>query len=137
MPLDLRLHDEMSALVLDTGALVAVDRGDRATAAKLRVAHRGDLELRTTGPVIAEVWRNPSGRQANLARLLKAIDVRAVGSSVGREAGVLLGKSGLTDAVDATVVAVAATGDRILTSDPSDIHSLVTASARPILVLAC
>ena len=127
----------MSALVLDAGALVAVDRGDRAMLARLRVAQREGLELRSTGVVVAQVWRDPAGRQASLARLLKAVDVKAVDEHLGRQAGVLLGRAGTEDAVDASVVAVSATGDRIVTSDPGDIDRLVAACERSILVVAC
>jgi hypothetical protein len=127
----------MSALVLDTGALIAADRGDRETLANLRVAQRAGLDLRSTGVVIAECWRDDGGRQANLARLLRSVDVRPVDEHMGRGAGVLLGKSGVTDPADATVVAVANTGDGILTSDPSDIRKLVAASGRSIRVIAC
>jgi transposase len=127
----------MSALVLDAGAFIAVDRGDRALAAKLRVAERAGLALRSTGVVVAEVWRDAGGRQANLARLLKSVDVRAVDQRLGREAGALLGRAGATDAADATVVAIAATGDRILTSDPIDIRRLASASQRSIRVVPC
>jgi hypothetical protein len=127
----------VSALVLDAGALVAADRGDRTLTAKLRIAQRSGLELRTTGVVIAEVWRDAHGRQANLARLLRAVDVRAVDRSLGQAAGALLGESGGTNAADATVVAIAATGDRILTSDLRDIRRLVSASRRAIQVVRC
>jgi hypothetical protein len=127
----------VSALVLDTGALVAVDRDDRLLAASLRVAERHGWELRSTGAVIAEAWRDAGGRQARLARLLKAVDVRAVDRRLGQEAGVLLGRCDVSDAVDATVVAVAASGDRILTSDPTDVGALVSASRRAVLVVPC
>jgi hypothetical protein len=127
----------VSALVLDAGALVAVDRGDRGFDVKLRVAQRSGHELRTTGAVVAEVWRDTQGRQANLARLLKAVDVRAVDRRLGQAAGQLLGVCGRTNAVDATVVAIAAPGDRILTSDPRDIRKLADASGRPIDVVSC
>jgi hypothetical protein len=127
----------VSALVLDTGALVAVDRGDRLLAASLRVAERHGWELRSTGAVIAEAWRDAGGRQARLARLLKAVDVRVVDRRLGQEAGVLLGRCDVSDAVDATVVAVAASGDRILTSDPTDVGALVSASRRAVLVVPC
>ncbi len=127
----------MSALVLDAGAFVAVDRGDRAVVARLRVAQRGGLELRSTGVVVSQVWRDPAGRQANLARLLKSIDVKAVDQRLGREGGILLGRAGSEDAVDASVVAVSATGDRILTSDVGDIGPLVAASERSILIIPC
>jgi hypothetical protein len=111
--------------------------GERAIAAKLRVAERDGLELRSTGVVVAEVWRDAGGRQANLARLLKSVDVRAVDQRLGQEAGVLLGRAGATDAADATVVAIAATGDRIVTSDPADIRRLAAASRHSIHVLPC
>jgi hypothetical protein len=127
----------LSALVLDTGALVAVDRGERGIMAMLRVAERTGFELRSTGVVVAEVWRDAHGRQANLARLLKAVAIRAVDERLGREAGLLLGASGVSDAVDATVVAVASTGDRVLTSDPADIRKLVSASRRSVVVVPC
>lgn len=127
----------MSALVLDAGALVAVDRGDRAMLARLRVAQQAGLGLRTTGVVVTQVWRDPAGRQANLARLLKTVDVKAVDEHLGRAGGILLGATGAKDAVDASVVAVSATGDRIVTSDPNDIAPLVAASGRSIHIVAC
>lgn len=127
----------MSALVLDAGAFGAVDRADRAMVARLRLAHRAGLELRSTGVVISQVWRDPAGRQANLARLLKAVDVTAVDERLGRAGGVLLGIAGTKDAVDASVVVVSATGDRIVTSDAMDIGALVAASGRSIHVVPC
>ncbi len=127
----------MSALVLDAGAFVAVDRGDRAMLARLRMAQRGGLELRTTGVVISQVWRDPTGRQANLARLLRSVDVKAVDRQLGCEAGVLLGRAGTRDAVDASVVAISRAGDRILTSDAGDIAPLIAASQRSIFITDC
>ncbi len=127
----------MSALILDAGALVAIDRDDPSMIARLRVAHSAGLQLRTTGIVIAEVWRDPSGRQSNLARLLKSVDIRAVDDRLGPTAGVLLGRSGRGQAADATVVAIAVAGDRIITSDTGDIGGLVQATGRQIDVLAC
>ena len=127
----------MSALVLDAGAFIAVDRGDRAMLARLRMAQRGGLELRSTGVVISQVWRDPSGRQADLARLLRSVDVQAVDQRLGRKAGVLLGQAGTRDAVDASVVAISRTGDRILTSDAADIAPLIAASQRSIFITEC
>ena len=127
----------MSALVLDADAFVAVERGDRAMAARLRAAERSGLELRSNGVVVAQVWRDPTGRQAEVARLLRSMEVKGVDRRLGQEAGVLSGRAGVGDAADATVVAIAATGDRIVTSDPGDIRALVTASGRRILVVPC
>lgn len=105
--------------------------------ARLRIAQQAELELVSTGVVITQVWRDPAGRQANLARLLMSVDVKAVDDRLGREAGVLLGQADTKDAVDASVVAVSATGDRILTADAGEIRPLVAASGRSILVVTC
>ncbi|HEY6275134.1 MAG TPA: twitching motility protein PilT [Streptosporangiaceae bacterium] len=127
----------MSALVLDAGALVAVDHDDRAMMARLRVAQQHGVELRSNSMVIAQVWRDPQGRQVNLARLLRAVDVRAVDQRDGRQAGVLLDVTGTADPVDATVVLLANPGDRILTSDPDDLTPLAAAAANRAVIIAC
>ena len=127
----------MSALVLDAGALVAVDRDDRAMIARLRVAEKAGLELRSNAMVVAQVWRDRLGRQVNLARLLRAVDVRAVRHEDGRAAGVLLAAAGTADAIDATVVLLAAPGDRIVTSDPDDLTRLAAAAANRPAIIPC
>lgn len=127
----------MSALVLDAGALVAVDRGDRAMIARLRVAQQHGVELRSNAMVVAQAWRDRHGRQASLARLLRAVDVRAVYHQDGRQAGALLGVTGTTDPIDATVVLLADPGDRILTSDPDDLTRLAAAAANRAVIIAC
>jgi hypothetical protein len=127
----------VSALILDAGALVAVDRDDRAMMARLRAAQQHGLELRTNAMVVAQAWRDPHGRQVNLARLLRAVDVRAVSPRDGREAGALLGAARSSDPVDATVVLLAAPGDRIVTSDPGDIARLAAAAGTRAVVITC
>jgi hypothetical protein len=127
----------VSALVLDAGALIAVDRNDRATMARLRAAQLSGLELRTNAMVIAQVWRDPHGRQAQLARLLQAVDVRLVDHQAGRDAGLLLAATHTSDPVDATVVLLAGPGDRILTSDPADLTKLAAAAATRAVIVPC
>jgi hypothetical protein len=127
----------VSALVLDAGALVAVDRDDRAMIARLRVAQQHGVELRSNAMVVAQVWRDRQGRQVHLARLLRAVDVRAVDHQDGREAGALLGVTGTADPIDATVVLLASPGDRILTSDPDDLARLAVAAANRAVIIAC
>ena len=127
----------MTALVLDAGALVAVDRGDRPMIARLAVAQQHGLELRSNAMVVAQVWRDRQGRQASLARLLRAVDVRAISHEDGRQAGVLLGQAGTTDPVDATVVLLARPGDRILTSDPDDLTRLASAAGNSAVIVGC
>lgn len=127
----------MSALILDAGALLAVDRGDRAMIARLQVAQAAGLELRSNAMVLAQVWRDRRRRQVSLARLLRAVDVRAVSPGDGRDAGALLGDSGTADAIDATVVLLAAAGDRILTSDPGDLSRLAEAAGTRAAIVSC
>ena len=116
---------------------MAVDRDDRAMIARLRAAQQYGLELRTNAMVVAQVWRDRHGRQANLARLLGAVDVRAVSQRDGRDAGVLQAAAGTADAIDATVALLAAAGDRILTSDPGDMTLLAAAAENRATIIAC
>jgi hypothetical protein len=127
----------MSALVLDAGAFIAADRDDRSMIARLRIAQIHGHELRTSAIVIAQVWRNPGGKQARLARLLRAVDVRPVDEWMGRDAGTLLARAGTDDPIDATVVLVARSGDRILTSDPDDIARLASSGGKRVAVVPC
>jgi hypothetical protein len=127
----------LSALILDAGAFVAVDRGDRSMIARLRVAQQNGIQLRTSAIVIAQVWRDPRGRQTGLARLLPAIDVHPIDEQLGREAGILIGRAKTSDPIDATVVLVASHGDRILTSDPRDLKLLAATARKRVAVIAC
>ena len=60
-------------LVLDTGALIALDRGDDRTWAALRAATRGAQAVQVPVGALAQAWRDGS-RQARLARALKECD---------------------------------------------------------------
>ena len=126
----------VSALVLDAGALVAIDRDDRGIVSLLAAARAEGFDIRTNGVVVAQVWRD-GARQARLARLLRATDVREVDEGVGRSAGELLGSSGTSDVADATIVLLAVAGDRIVTSDPIDIARLVDAAGSSVTIVPC
>jgi predicted nucleic acid-binding protein len=125
----------VSAVVLDAGAFIAVENNDRSMIARLREAHRQGRPLRTSAIVAAQVWREP--RQANLARLLRLVDVQPVDERMGREAGALLAKSHTVDPIDAALVLTAQNADHIFTSDPIDISVLVSASGRRVVVVRC
>lgn len=115
-------------LVLDAGAFIAVERGDRDVMALVKAERLSGREPRSHGGVVAQVWRGGSGRQGMLARVLSGVDVEALDDRLGRAAGVLLGATETTDVVDAAVVAMARDGDVILTSDPLDLVALARAS---------
>lgn len=116
------------SLVLDAGALVAVERGDRDTLALLKAELLAGRAPLTHGGVVGQVWRGGAGRQAHLARLLPAVEIVPLDEALGRRAGVLLGRARTTDVVDAAVVLLAVDGDLILTSDPRDLRALAHAA---------
>jgi hypothetical protein len=115
-------------LVLGAGAFLAVERGDRDVVALVKRERMAGRPPVTSGGVVARVWRGGRGRQAGLARLLAGVHVAATGDSLGRRAGMLLARSGLSDAIDAAVACLAAEGDDILTSDPGDLRALAEAA---------
>jgi hypothetical protein len=114
------------AFLLDAGALIAVDRRDRKVLARLDVAQREGVPVRTGATVVAQVWRDGS-QQANLARLLAGVDVLPLTSDQARRVGELLGATGTTDVVDAHVAVLAEPADRVLTSDEEDVKRLLQA----------
>ena len=63
--------------------------------------------------------------------------IDAVDQHTGREAGVLLGRTGTGDPIDATIVLLAETGDRVLTSDSGDITALAAAAHRTVRLVTC
>jgi predicted nucleic acid-binding protein len=114
-------------LVLDAGALIAIERGDRDVIGRLGAALAQDIDVVTHGGVVGQVWRG-GPRQARLARALRGVEVAGLDESLGRRAGVLLASTGGRDVVDAAVAALADDGDVIVTSDPDDLLPLVVAS---------
>lgn len=113
-------------LVLDAGALIAIDRDDRRVAGLIELGRRAAADLVATAPVVGQAWRD-GVRQARLARALTMIDVRSVALQDAKDAGNLLGRARCTDVVDALVALLALPGDQLLTSDPDDLVRLVGA----------
>jgi len=119
------------SLVLDSGALVALERNERPMWVRLKAAQmEGDLPLTHAG-VLGQVWRGGQ-RQARLSQALDGIDVLALDEALGRAAGRLLAATGLTDVVDAAVVLLASDGDEIVTVDREDLEHLAAASGRHV-----
>lgn len=115
-------------ILLDAGALLAVERGDRDMIAIIKGERQAGRAPLTHGGVIAQVWRGGHGRQATLARLLPGVEVHALDDDLGRRVGLLLGATGSADVIDAGVVLLAHDGDEIFTSDPRDLLSLAHAA---------
>jgi hypothetical protein len=127
----------VNALVLDAGALIAIDRDDRDVHKTVRDAHRMGVQVLTNSMAVAQVWRDSKGRQAELAKVLRGLRVQPVTPDDGRKAGELLEAAGLSDAIDASVALLAETGDRVLTSDPGDLRTLCEAAGNRVMVVRC
>lgn len=105
---------------LDSGALIAADRRDGRY---WRAVAQADEAFTVPAVVLTEVWRG--GRNANLARALDGCDLEVLDIEIAKAAGILCGRAGTSDPVDALVVASAARrGDDIITTDPDDLRTL-------------
>lgn len=112
-------------LILDAGALIGIDRGDRTIGALLRVAQRERIPVRTSAAALAQVWRD-GARQANLARTLAGVDTLPLDERTARQIGELLARACMNDVVDGHIALLANTHDTVLTSDVPDIRRLIT-----------
>ena len=115
-------------LVLDTGALVALERGSRELVARIKRERLLGRAPVTHGGVVGQIWRGGSGRQAGLAQLLPHVEILPLDTDLGKRAGTLLRETGSSDVIDAAVVLLAGDDDLILTSDPDDLVTLAAAS---------
>lgn len=116
----------MPGATLDTGALIAIERGDRRLQALLDEASAASADLAVPAGVIAQAWRG-SSRQARLARFLalSSVTVVVLDEPVARAAGALCGRAGTADVIDACVVLCArARGHAVVTGDPQDLEAL-------------
>lgn len=118
-------------LVLDAGALIALDRDERAMWVRMKTVRSSSQVPLTHAGVLGQVWRGGS-RQARLAQALAGIEVRPLDAELGRAAGELLGAAGRSDVVDAAIVLIAGDGDHIVTSDPDDLKTLAALSRRHV-----
>jgi hypothetical protein len=100
-------------LVLDAGAFVAVERGSRDVVGLIKRERLAGRSPVTSGGVVAQVWRGGSGQQVLMARLLTGTDVIPIDDRLGRRAGMLLARSGQSDAIDAAVVCLACPGPTV------------------------
>lgn len=127
----------MSGMVLDAGALIALERGDRALWRVTKTAVDTHQEIYVPSSVVAQVWRG-SRSQALLARLLE-VSVIVPFEPLARRIGELCGKARRADICDAHVALFASLQDAeaIYTSDPDDIGHLLATCGFPNRVVRC
>ena len=114
----------MITYVLDTGALVAAERGKERIARFFRLAQIGRAQLVVPLPIVAEWWRGRTdAREEILAatRVVASVDAaKAAGIALARLRNI---DAGLT--IDALVMATAALLDGVVvTADPGDFERL-------------
>jgi hypothetical protein len=118
----------VSCIVLDAGALIALERNDRTMWAALKVAATKGTDVLVPSTALAQVWRGWAA-QALLSRALRHCVVASF-DEVARAVGELCGRTHTTDICDAHVAIIAATrGDVLYTSDPKDMRRLMAACA--------
>jgi predicted nucleic acid-binding protein len=113
-------------LVLDAGALIALERRNRRMLALADELHRSRRRAFVPAGVVAQVWRG-SPRQHAVLRLVRAQTVRveSLTEEVAVQLGLLLAKSGGADVVDAHVALLARLlRATVVTSDPDDLAAL-------------
>ena len=117
----------MSGLTLDAGALIALERGDRAMVLLVARAREAKVPLAVPAGALGQAWRD-GRQQVRLARLLAATDgvqVVPLDARTAREAGQLCGATRTSDVIDASVVLCArARKHAIATSDAGDLRRL-------------
>lgn len=123
------------ALVLDTSALIAVDRGDKRVLMLLRTAEVSGRKFLIPAGVVAQAWRN--GRvQVYLARFLRSSNVEIVDldARAARLCGEYCAIANTADIIDASVVILAKQKRvAIVSSDLNDLKRLdPTAQVIPI-----
>ena len=125
----------MTGLVLDTGALIALERNTREVTGLIERARQRGHRVTVPAGCVAQAWRD-GANQARLAKLLRhhLTGVPSLDSKDARRVGELLARTGTSDVIDAHVALIAVrTQGTVLTSDPDDIRRLApVASVRAV-----
>jgi predicted nucleic acid-binding protein len=123
-------------LILDAEGIVKFADGDPRTLERLRYAWQRNGKVVTAASALAEVLRG-GPRDAKVHRVLRSVTVVPIDKALGRTAGELLGRAGLSGhrcTIDALLAAVALGQPRpgvLLTSDPEDMARLTEEPGLP------
>lgn len=118
--------EPVETFVLDSGALIALERSVPMMTGLLMRVRAGNARLVVPDAVVAQVWRGGTGRQARISALLRLKPERCLTvpleTATAKRIGVAMGECGHTDVVD-THVALAARDHHaaVITSDRDDI----------------
>ncbi len=124
----------MSGIVLDAGALIALERNDRKLWAALKDAALSSTDVLVPSTVLAQVWRG-TATQSRLSQALAHCVIVSF-DAVARAVGELCGRAKTNDICDAHVAVVTVTlGETLYTSDPRDLRELIAAYGRKQVVM--
>ncbi len=115
-----------TGVTLDTGALLALERGDQRIRALLRKTVEASSPVSVPAGVVAQAWRG-GPRQARLARLLAdpLVEVPVLDDMTARAVGLVCGRTGTADVVDVQVALSARERSHaVVTSDRHDIFRI-------------
>ncbi len=109
--------------MFDTGALIALERGNHGIRKVHRLAIENGFQIVATTPVIAEWWRK-GRREKDRAKILRTLVIEPPDGHVARLAGEAIGVVA-AGVVDALVMASASVrGDTVYTADIDDFERL-------------
>lgn len=121
-------------LTLDTGALIALERGARRMVAVWQAATEDAVRITVPAPVLAEWWR---GQRGPVERLADGVEVEPMVRATSEAIGLVLARVRGATLVDAMVVLTAARrGDFVYTSDMSDLARIRDAMFPAVRLLA-
>ena len=117
----------MKSAVLDAGALIGLEKGDKRMVALVEVIVKYRVPAYVPAGVVAQVWRG-TARQHHTAVLLRseAVRVMPLDADTAKQVGLLLGATGQSDVTDAHVAYLTASlGNAVVyTSDVEDIAGI-------------
>ena len=109
-------------VTLDAGALLGMERRKPRAIHFLDLAEQGLVTLVAPGPVLTQWWRGPTEVRR---RILQVVDVGSMTPAMHLAAGEAIAAVRGATAIDAMVMAFAATrGEPVLTSDVDDLERL-------------
>src|SRR5690349_7224114 len=122
---------ELRPTIFDSGALIAIERGNEDLRALTRLFSRNRTPILVPSPVVAEVWRGGSGRQTSLSRFLNdglqmgKVTVVDLPFEEAKEIGMILARFPMSVADAAVCRSSMRSRGTVVTSDPRDIQKVI------------
>lgn len=119
-------------LTFDTGALIALERGNKRMRGVLLAAEREGLDVTVPAPVLIEWWRNGTRQRA----VLEAVTVEQTTERLAKLAGEAIAAVPGATPIDALVITSAAQrGDVVYTTDFEDLERVRARCFQAVRVL--